>query len=355
MVAQQVSAQQADPHQAGPPAHETDALRVTGYGLRITDYAFVRGMDALVAAASPYGVPRGAGVSSSSALTVVAALALAWLNGWQPDPVPFARLCSEAEWYVGTRGGMMDQFIALLARPGHALFLDCRPQGPDRYTLAHVRLPSNVRVMVADSGVHHANVRGEFNLRVAACRAGVACLRARYPGIAKLRDVQEVDWAELSPLLPEALTVADARARGADLDGVPLPTGDAALRVRVCCRHVHSENARVRATVAALEAGDVATAGRLLNEAHTSARDDYGISCPELEVLVEAARAVEGTVGARLTGAGWGGCIVALVHQEAVTQFEIEVSHRYREVTGREAAIFACSAGGGAELVFTAE
>jgi galactokinase len=294
-------------------------------------------------------------VSSSSALTVVAALALARLNGWQPEPVPFARLCSEAEWYVGTRGGMMDQFIALLARPGHALFLDCRPQGPDRYTLAHVRLPSNVHVMVADSGVHHTNVRGEFNLRVAACRTGVACLRARYPGIAQLRDVQEVDWAELSPLLPEALTVADARARGADLDDVPLPTDDAALRVRACCRHVHSENARVRATVAALEAGDVAAVGRLLDEAHTSARDDYEISCPELEVLVEAARAVEGTAGARLTGAGWGGCIVALVHQQAVAGFEAQVSRRYREATGREAAIFACSAGGGAELVFTVE
>jgi len=362
MVIQQVGAQQSNSHQAGPPAHETDTLRITDYGLRITDYAFVRGMDALVVAAAPYGVPRGAGVSSSSALTVVAALALARLNGWQPDPVPFARLCSEAEWYVGTRGGMMDQFIALLARPGHALFLDCRPQGPapsqaegPRYSLAHVRLPSKVRIMVADSGVHHTNVRGEYNLRVAACRAGVACLRARYPGIAKLRDVQDVDWAELAPLLPEALAVAEARVRGADLDDVPLPTDDAALRVRACCRHVHSENARVQATVAALEAGDVATAGRLLNEAHTSARDDYEISCPELEVLVEAARAVEGTAGARLTGAGWGGCIVALVHQEAVAQFEVEVSHRYREATGREAAIFACSAGGGAELVFTAE
>jgi galactokinase len=348
MVIQQVGAQQTNSHQAGPPAHETDTLR-------ITDYAFVRGMDALVVAAAPYGVPRGAGVSSSSALTVVAALALARLNGWQPDPVPFARLCSEAEWYVGTRGGMMDQFIALLARPGHALFLDCRPQGVDQYNFAHVPLPSNVRIMVADSGVHHTNVRGEYNLRVAACRAGVACLRARYPGIVKLRDVQDVDWAELAPLLPEALAVAEARARGTDLDGVPLPTGDAALRVRACCRHVHSENARVQATVAALEAGDVATVGRLLNEAHTSARDDYEISCPELEVLVEAARAVEGTAGARLTGAGWGGCIVALVHQEAVAQFEIEVSRRYREATGREAAIFACSAGGGAELVFTAE
>lgn len=308
----------------------------------------VRGMDALVESAPPHGVPRGAGVSSSSALTVVAALALAHLNDWQPDPVPFARLCSEAEWYVGTRGGIMDQFIALLARPGHALFLDCRPQGPDRYTFAHVPLPSGYRILVADTGVRHANVRGEFNLRVAACRAGVACLRPHYPGITHLRGVQDVAWAELAPLLPEILTVAEARARGADLNDVPLPTDAAELRVRACCRHVHSENERVRATVAALETGDIAAVGRLLSEAHASARDDYDISCPELEALVEAARAVEGTIGARLTGAGWGGCIVALVRQEAVPDFEAEVPRRYREQTGREPTIFACRARGGA-------
>ena len=339
--------------------------------------AGVRGMDALAVAAPPYGVPRGAGVSSSSALTVVAALALAHLNGWQPNPLPFAQLCSEAEWYVGTRGGIMDQFAALLARPGHALFLDCRPRGPvgdrpqqgrdrpqqvggrtqHRYTFAHVPLPSGICILVADTGVHHANVRGEFNLRVAACRAGVACLRLPASrgeeggDITHLRDVQDVDWAKLAPLLPEVLTVAEARARGADLDDVPLPTDDAELRVRACCRHVHSENERVRATIAALEAGDVVTVGHLLNQAHASARDDYDISCPELETLVEAARAVEGTVGARLTGAGWGGCIVALVRQEAVSDFETEVARRYRQQTGRETTIFACRAGGGAGRV----
>jgi galactokinase len=148
--------------------------------------------------------------------------------------------------------------------------------------------------------------------------------------------------------------------------------------VRACCRHVHSENERVLATVATLEtaaqraatdsalqaaakgasaqdaaasgvaapgAANVATVGRLLNQAHASARDDYDISCPELEALVEAARAVEGTLGARLTGAGWGGCIVALVHQDAVPEFKTQVSHRYRQATGRTPHIFACSAG----------
>ena len=313
--------------------------------------AHVQGMDALVTAAPPFGAPRGAGVSSSSALTVVSALALAELSGWQPERVPFARLCSDAEWYVGTRGGIMDQFISLLAQRGHGLFLDCQPVGPDEYRFSHVPLPADYRILVADSGVHHTNVRGEFNLRVAACRAGVACLRPRYPDIVRLRDVQSEPWSALEGLLPEALMVAEARAAGADLDDVPLPVAEASLRVRACCRHVHSENARVLAAVAALQAGEVVTAGRLLNEAHASARDDYDISCPELEALVAAALAVEGVAGARLTGAGWGGCVVALVHEDAVPGFEAQVAQRYRAQTGIEPAIFACLAGGGAEEV----
>jgi galactokinase len=245
----------------------------------------------------------------------------------------------------------MDQFIALLARPEHALFLDCRPLGPDQYDFSHVPLPADYRILVADSGVHHANVRGEFNLRVAACRAGVACLQKRYPGITHLRDVQDEPWPTLEGLLPEAMTVTEAGAAGADLEGVPLPAAQAELRVRACCRHVHSENARVLATVGALRSGDIATVGRLLDEAHASARDDYDISCAELEVLVEAARAVAGVVGARLTGAGWGGCIVALVQASSVSAFEIEVARRYRARTGIDPTIFACTAGGGAERI----
>jgi len=171
--------------------------------------------------------------------------------------------------------------------------------------------------------------------------------------------VQDVAWDDLAPLLPETMTVAEAHARGADLDDLPLATEggaeDMELRVRACCRHVHSENTRVLATVSALEAGDVETVGRLLNEAHASARDDYAISCPELEVMADAARAIEGTVGARLTGAGWGGCVVALVHEAAVAEFERQVARRYREQTGRDATIFACRAGGAAGLVTATE
>jgi galactokinase len=308
----------------------------------------VCGFDGLVVAAKPHGVPRGAGVSSSSALTVVSAVALAQLNGWQPEPVHFAHLCSDAEWYVGTRGGIMDQFIALLAQAGRALFLDCRPRESGSYEFAHVPLPSRYSVLVVDSGVHHTNVRGEFNLRVAACRTGVACLRVRYPGITHLRDVQDVAWTELSPSLPERMILSEARACGADLDDVTLPPGGTELQVRARCRHVHSENARVLAIVSALRSGDIVEVGNLLGQAHASARDDYGISCAELEALVDAAIAVDGTVGARLTGAGWGGCIVALVRDGAVAEFESEVPRRYHQQTGLRASVFACRPAAGA-------
>lgn len=313
----------------------------------------IRGVDALVTAEPPYGTPRGAGVSSSSALTVVAALAMATLNDWLPERMGFARLCSEAEWYVGTRGGIMDQFIALLGQPGHALYLDCRPNGHDDYTIAHIPLPEGYKVLVANTGVRHTNVSGEFNARVGACRAGVACLQTKYPGITHLRDVQDVAWDDLEPLLPETMTDAEAREIGADFENLPHLRPGSTLRVRACCRHVHSENTRVGAACQALEAGDAETAGALLNEAHASARDDYSVSCPELEAMVDAALSVEGTLGARLTGAGWGGCIVALVREDAVEAFGEKVAQKYQASTGREATIFDTPASGGAGLVGT--
>ena len=134
----------------------------------------LRGLNGLVDGAMPFGVPRGAGVSSSSALTVAAAVALADVNGWEPAGADLAQFCSVAEWYVGTRGGVMDHFASILSRRDHALFLDCRPTPAGSYATKHVPMPAGYRLMVVDSGVHHDNARGEFNLRVAACRAGVA-------------------------------------------------------------------------------------------------------------------------------------------------------------------------------------
>jgi len=306
------------------------------------------GLDGLVCGAAPYGVPRGAGLSSSSALTVVVAVALASLNGLPAAGPEFAQLCAEAEWYVGTRGGIMDHFCALLAHREHAMFLDCRPRPDGSYLTEPVPLPPGYHIVVVNSGVRHQNTQGAYNHRVAACRAGVALLRAHYPDITHLRDVQEVPWEELGPLLPAQTTPGELAERGIELGDLPGVGPDTLLPVRARCRHVWSENRRVLAAVAALRAGDVATLGHLLDEAHASARDDYEISCPELESLARAAREVPGVAGARLTGAGWGGCIVALVPNQAVAEFEAHVGARYRGETGLMPAIFVCRAGPGA-------
>ena len=312
----------------------------------------LRGLDGLVVGQPPYGVPRGVGLSSSSALTVVVAVALAHLNGWRPDGATMARFCAEAEWYVGTRGGIMDHFIALLAQRGQALFLDCRPNSSGQYRTEYVPLPQGCSILIADSGVRHHNVRGAFNRRVAACRAGVKLLEAHFPGITHLRDVQGVPWVDLAPMLPGETTVGDLVERGINLGDLPGLAPDTPLRVRARCRHVWTENQRVQAAVTALRAGEVAVLGYLLNAAHASARDDYQVSCPELECLVQAAREVDGVVGARLTGAGWGGCIVAVVHDDAVLEFKAHVSSRYRAEMGRPTTIFACRTTPGASECF---
>ncbi|MCB0145028.1 MAG: hypothetical protein KDE50_34410, partial [Caldilineaceae bacterium] len=131
------------------------------------------GWDGLVAGAAPFGVPVGAGLSSSSALTVAAMVTLNTLAGVQLPNADLVQLCSDAEWYVGTRGGIMDQFVALLAQRDHALFLDCRPDAAGHFQTETIPLPTTHRLLIVNSGVHHANTRNEFNLRVAAGRAGV--------------------------------------------------------------------------------------------------------------------------------------------------------------------------------------
>ncbi len=314
----------------------------------------LHGFDGLVVSAAPYGVPRGSGLSSSSALTVAAAVTVAHLNGPGDGTfhdAHFARLCADAEWYVGTRGGIMDHFASVLGRRGHAMFLDCRPGADGEYRTEHVPLPEGYRLLVVDSGVHHRNVGGGYNQRVAECRAGVGLLRPRFPGITHLRDVQEQPWDELAPHLPEETTLAALREQGVVLGDLPGVRDDAVLRVRSRCRHVWTENRRVLAAMDAMTAGDVATLGGLLNAAHASARDDYEISCPEIEVLVNAAREADGVAGARLTGAGWGGCMVALVAADAVPAFEGHVTERYLAATGRTPGIFVCRAGPGAGFV----
>lgn len=338
---------------SAPPGDWSNYVRGAAQTLTQVMGSPVPGVDALVVGAPPYGVPRGAGLSSSSAFTVVAAVAVAHLSGWQTSGSHFAQLCSDAEWYVGTRGGIMDQFVSLFSERNHALCLDCRPDATGNYHYETIPLPADYRLLVVDSGVHHGNVRGEFNQRVAACRAGVAILKQSYPQMTHLRDVHQADWQTLEPALPETITATALQEQGFKLGEIPGLDQHAPLRVRACCRHVWTENHRVEAALQAMQQGEITKLGRLLNEAHASARDDYAISCPELEILTQSAREVEGVAGARLTGAGWGGCMVALVHEGAVTDFERHVQQQFQAQFGRIPAIFPCQAGPGAGHVLT--
>ncbi len=315
----------------------------------------LKGMDALVDGRSPHGIPRGSGLSSSSALTVATAVALVELNEVDLEGAALADACGRAEWYVGTRGGIMDQFSAVLARRDHALFLDCRPRGEaTAYAYEHVPLPAGYAVVVVDSGVRHRNTGPHFNRRVAECRVGVRLLQRHYPEVQALRDAEGLPWGDLEPLLPESISRAELEALGIDPDalldrGVATETDE--FQVRRRCRHVITENARVVEAVARLKAGDVPAFGALMNRAHASARDDYEISTPEIEVLVGLAQDEDGVVGARLTGAGWGGCIVALVSSDRAASFCQNVPPAYERETGRRAQAFLCRSGPGAGLV----
>ncbi len=336
-----------------PKGHWSNYARGAAQRLRRESGHPLRGMDALVDGTAPFGVPRGSGLSSSSSLTVAIALTLSTLNDLGFERQRLARLCQEAEWYTGTQGGIMDQFCSLLAQRDHALFLDTRPQPDGSYYFDYAQLPENYALVVADSGVRHSNVHGGYNHRVAECRAAVAILRRHYPGITHLRDVQPIPWGVLAPLLPEMTTLQALAEKGIEVEG-PLPGvgWKEPLKVRARARHVHSENRRVEEAVDAMRYQDVHRLGRLMVEAHESARDDYEISCPELDVLVAAALEVEGVAGARLTGAGWGGSIIALAHTDVVDQLRSHMRKRFRSRFLREPSIFVCrSAPAASEVV----
>jgi galactokinase len=316
------------------------------------------GMDVLVEGEPPFSVPREVGLSSSSALTVAAAVALAGINDLEIAKWRMAQLCGEAEWYVGTRGGIMDHFASLLGKRDHALFLDCRPAqngaGESPYNFYHVPVPDGYRLVVVDSGVRRKNTASDFNLRVAECKLGAKLLQDRYPFVTYLRDLEQVPWDEAAGLLPSFLPFAEVEARGIDLEalmaGRTLPAVEG-FQVQARCRHVVSENARVLSAVRAMREGDAQELGQQMNLAHDSARDDYEVSCVELETLVAASRAVAGTVGARLTGAGWGGCIVALVGAAEAIPFEGLVADAYEAATGIRPDTFICCPGEGAGWV----
>ena len=264
-------------------------------------------------------VPAGAGLSSSAALEISVGLALVRVSGQEVDGVTLALAGQQAEHtYVGAQVGIMDQFISALGRAGHALLIDCRSLETEAVPLD----TTEAAFVVADTRVKHELSSSEYNVRRAECARGVELLRARLPDITQLRDVSVEDFQTHSDLLPDPI-----------------------LR-RV--RHVVTEDARTLAAARALRAGDLAGMGRLMYESHYSLRDDYEVSSPELDLLVEIARGLPGVLGARMTGGGFGGSTVTLVRREALERFGRALSEAYERETGKPPAVLVSEAGAGA-------
>ncbi|NTU80310.1 MAG: galactokinase [Chloroflexales bacterium] len=258
-------------------------------------------------------VPLGGGLSSSASLEVSVGYALQLLNNVDLLGEELALLAQGAEnSFVGMQCGIMDQFMAALGRAGHALLLDCRDLS---YT--PIPIPPDVRVVVCDSGVRHTLVGSAYNERRAACHEAVTLLKARLPRIAALRDVTTEQLAVNGDLLPPAV----------------LPRA----------RHVVSEIGRTLRAAEALERGDLRLFGALMYESHASLRDDYEVSVPEIDTLVELARGLPGCYGSRITGGGFGGSTVSLVSTGAVEAFADALGAQYQDRTGNQAKILICT------------
>ncbi|MEW6250067.1 MAG: galactokinase [Planctomycetota bacterium] len=245
-------------------------------------------------------VPVGSGLSSSAALEVSTAAALARIGGIALAGQALADLCRTAEHeFAHVPCGIMDQYVSVLGRAGQGFLLDCRTRTWDY-------IPFELgaqRVVIVNSGVRHKLAAGEYGLRQAQCRAAVDFFRGRDPAVRSLRDV----------------TVAMLERHAAEMDP----------QVAARARHVVTENARTRAAVDALRAGRLSEFGALMYASHASLRDDYEVSCRELDLLVELVGGVPGVVGARLTGGGFGGCIVAIAPQAALSAVSAVLHEQY--------------------------
>jgi len=266
-------------------------------------------------------VPLGSGLSSSSALTMAAMLAFCEASGIEWEPVEMAVLGHRAERdFIGVEGGLMDQFTSVMGQEGHALLLDCRMLETDL-----VPMPAEATIVVMDTGAPRTLATSAYNDRSRSCRAAVEELRDADPGIAALRDVE-----------PGFLEFERGR-----LDEI---TYRRAL-------HVVEEMTRPFAMALALAEADLVAAGRLMNDSHISLRDLYEVSSPELDLFVEIAQRHPSCFGARLTGAGFGGCAIALVAAEAAPAFADDVHAAYRAEIDLPSAVFICRPVSGARIV----
>jgi galactokinase len=299
-------------------ARRTESLRrggplryVAGVFAEFARLGHDRNLDVAVASS----VPIGGGLSSSASLEVAVAVLLEQAAGLQLPRPDLVLLCQRAEHeYAGVPCGIMDQFASAIGREGHALLIDCRSQG-----VRPVRMPpeTNAAVLVANTNIRHELAGGQYAQRRATCARAASKL-----GVGTLRDADQ-------PLL-------DARA--------PVLSEEE----RRCARHVIGENARVLDAVAALEEGDLESMGGLMLASHASLRDDYRVSCAELDTLVNALGSLDGVYGARMTGAGFGGCCVAVVAPPSVERVCAAAGAEYSRAHGRACTFHVVRAAQGA-------
>ncbi len=279
-------------------------------GLQLT------GIDAVISG----NVPKGSGLSSSAALEIATAHAFIYASKQEgklsgPQVAQAAQRAENA--FVGVNCGIMDQFISMLGQENHALLIDCRSLD---YQL--VPFPEEAALVIGNTKASRSLAGSAYNQRRQECEAGVARLRTVLPGITALRDVSsaqlEAHKALLEPMVYRR------------------------------CRHVVGENERVLQTVAALQRGDLAEVGRLMNISHDSLRTDYEVSSDALNIMVDAMRSAPGCYGARLTGAGFGGCAVALVEPGAEQGVADIIYERYPKITNIWPEVYTTRASSGA-------
>ena len=266
-------------------------------------------------------VPRGSGLSSSASVEMAFLLAWQTLGGWRLPPMQRALLGQKAEnRYVSVNCGIMDQFASACGEENRLLLLDCRS-----LEWKTIPLPEDAAIVIADTTVRRKLTSGEYNKRRSACEEAVRLLKQDLPEIKSLRDVSVEEFNRYEGKLPE-----EVAKRG---------------------RHVVEEIERTKQAEALLAAGDVRRFGELMNDCHASLRDLYEVSCPELDVMVRVAQSLEGCHGARLTGAGFGGCTVNLVARERADAFAGELAKGYESETRLRPEIYITRASQGAELV----
>jgi galactokinase len=304
-------------HLAGPPRkHWSDYVRGVAAVLRDEGYP-LRGANLVIDGQ----VPIGSGLSSSAAIEVTTALALTSLGGVTIPLLEVARLCQRAEnTYTGARCGIMDQFVSCFGKQDHALMLDCRS-----LEATYLQLSPNVCLVICNTMVRHELATGEYNERRASCERVVETIAKFRPEVRALRD----------------LTLEDLEHYQNQISSVDFRR----------CRHVITENDRVKDAKAALESADLARFGELMYLSHDSLDQDYEVTCRELNIMVKLAREFEGVYGARMTGGGFGGCTITLVESKVVPEFQATVAREYEKLTGLSPQIVVSAAAAGASEV----